>query len=111
MEEIMDKNEYIKDMKELYMRMRSLASDFNIKKRELESSNKDYATNMASQKTYIKPEPVIKKPKLSVPKKSVFVGTPLDTSFTSTASDSAPSAIGYLSEVLNDSGYSSVSSN
>jgi hypothetical protein len=92
--------------------MRSLASDFNNKKQELESSNKNYATNLASQKTYIKPEPATKKPKVSqnIPKKSVFAGTSLDTSLTSNASDSALSSIDYSSEVINDSGFSSVSS-
>ena len=74
MELIMSKELYVKAIEDLYSKMQSLAYEFNIKIEELDTANKVYANNMASQKSYIKSEQVPKKAKivLPAPKKSLF---------------------------------------
>ena len=111
----MDTDAYVAEMKELYLKMRKLASDFSLKKDELDASNKIYLNNMATPKVFVKSEPVIKKPKTSTPavKKSVFAGTPLETSSKKRPHvDSFSTPDVHVNDVVTgDSGYSSVTSN
>lgn len=115
----MNKELYVKAMEDLYNKMKSLAYEFNIKKEDLDTANKIYANNMASQKIYIKSEQVPKKAKivLPAPKKSLFIGTPLDVSSKKIPSLNDTNNASFTTPDLNmngvsntDSGYSSVTS-
>ena len=84
MEKIMDKNDFESEMTMLYKRMKTMRSDFASKEQQLANYNKE-CDHIAEQhkiikSEQIKAEPATKKPKIvSIVKKSVFVGTPLDT--------------------------------
>lgn len=106
----MAKEMYESSMMGLYGRMKSMQKDFESKKRELDDFNKLYDEHAEQLKVSIKAEqvkaePVTKKAKIvSVVKKSVFSGTPLDTS-SSSCSFSTPSVNPELK--ITDSDYSS----
>lgn len=94
MEKIMDKNDFESEMTMLYKRMKTMRSDFASKEQQLANYNKE-CDHIAEQhkiikSEQIKSEPATKKPKIvSIVKKSVFVGTPLDTKSALRASASA----------------------
>ena len=96
MEIILDKEFYTREITDLMNHHRNLVGEFNTKKTNMESFKKNYAANIAAQKTYIKPVPVSKKPKTisTQPKISVFVGTPLDVLSKNNASDIVPDSGG-----------------
>ena len=80
----MDNSDFESEMTMLYKRMKSMRSDFASKEQHLADYNKE-CDHIAEQhkiikSEQIKAEPATKKPKIvSIVKKSVFVGTPLDT--------------------------------
>ena len=83
----MDKDEFQRDMRELYQRMRSMTSEFGIRKAKMDSCKRGLDEDFDMQKTHVKQEIIktehnLKKAKISTPaaKKSVFSGTTLDTS-------------------------------
>ena len=78
----------------LYKRMKTMRSDFASKEQQLANYNKECDHIVEQHKIIksdqIKSEPATKKPKIvSIVKKSVFVGTPLDTKSALRASASA----------------------
>ena len=110
MENIMAKAVYESSMMVLYERMKSMQKDFESKKQELDAFNKLYDEHAERLKVSIKAEqvkaePLSKKAKIvSVVKKSVFSGTPLDTT-TSSCSFTTPAANPDFN--ITDSDYSS----
>ena len=112
MENIMAKTVYESSMMVLYERMKSMQKDFEAKKQELDAFNKLYDEHAEQLKVSIKAEqvkaePLSKKAKIvSVVKKSVFTGTPLDTT-TSTSSCSFTTPAVNPDFNITDSDYSS----
>ena len=82
----MDKDEFQRDMRELYQRMRSMACEFGARKAKMDSCKRglddDFDMQKSIVKTEMKTEQMSKKSKINTPapKKSVFSGTSLDTS-------------------------------
>ena len=111
LETIMTKEEYARDMTVLYQRMKVMTSDFASKKEAMTEFNKGQDEIAEQLKTSIKPEhiksePVTKKAKtVSAIKKSVFAGTPLASSSTTSSSFKSPTVQRDITKI-NDSDYS-----
>lgn len=111
MQSIMPAEEYGQENMILYRRMKTMGEDFKVKNEELKCYNDDYIMKQDQQKTYIKSEtvksePAPKKAKIvTVVKKSLFVGTPLDNQPVSKSVDVFTSPLPTL-ENFNSSEYS-----
>lgn len=108
---IMPKEKFSKDMLALYDRMETMTSDFERKITELAEYNRVQDQNAEQHKTFakseqIKTEPALKKAKtVSAAKKSVFIGTPLDTSSVASGSFMSPVLNSNVTKIT-DSDYS-----
>lgn len=108
---IMPKEKFSKDMLALYDRMETMTSDFERKITELAEYNRVQDQNAEQHKTFakseqIKTEPALKKVKtVSAAKKSVFIGTPLDTSSVASGSFMSPVLNSNVTKIT-DSDYS-----
>ena len=78
----MDKDEFQRDMRELYQRMRSIACKFGARKAKIDSCKRglddDFDMQKSIVKTEIKTEQISKKSKINTPapKKVSFVALP-----------------------------------
>ena len=108
MERMMDTDDFESEMTILYKRMKKMRTDFASKEQQLADYSKE-SDRIAEQhkvmkSEQIKSEPAAKKQKV-VPttKKSVFVGTPLDTKSASRASPTSTSVASPQSSLEIDS--------